>query len=572
MITEWRQREILSSSDIPYTGAVRNFFLSRGFTSHDDIDKFLNFNLKDLRDPLTILDMSKAVDRLIQAFKKQETICVYADFDMDGTPGLALVLDGLKKLGFTKVVGIQPDRHVDGYGFHTHLVQKISHEHGATLFVTVDVGITDIKTVTDAQALGIDVIITDHHQEAETLPPAFAVVNPNRKDCSSGLGHLCGTGVGFYVIMALRREMKNQNLLAQDFDIKSLLDCFAIATLADMVPVIYENRVLVKHGLLVLQNTQRFGLRVLLESLQLSEKKLTTSDVTIRFVPKINALTRLESAIKPIDVFLVDDPDKALVMIEKVLQTNQERVKIMASCERLLEENLKRDEKPNHVWTWSKDFHKGIIGLLATQIVKKKQKPAFIGTLTSSGKIVGSARTPEENPISVLDPLKFASEHLTKFGGHPAAAGFELLPENVDLFAAKLTEYFAEHEKDAALRVVTYDFISTFAEIRGFMSWWDRLEPFGQSFSPPLIRLSQITLSSWKELKGGHLRMTFKGDDKDTFEAMWFAPTLEHKIKIIGDDQKNKTVSALVEPQWNEYMGSRRIQLLIKDITVYGIG
>lgn len=566
MVTEWRQRDILSSTDLPYTGAVKDFFLSRGFTSAEDIDQFLNFNLKDLRDPLTLIDMSKAVDRLVLALKKQEAICVYADFDMDGTPGLALMMDGLKKLGFKNLIPLQPDRHQDGYGFHGHLLKKIVEQHSASLFVTVDVGITDVQTVEEARALGVDVIITDHHQEAEVVPKALAVVNPNRKDCSSGLGHLCGTGVAFYLIMALRRELKNQKLLTVDFDIKTLLDCFAIATLADMVPVIAENRVLVKHGLLVLQKTQRFGLRVLLESLQLSEKKLSTSDVTIRFVPKINALTRLESEIKPIDVFLVEDLNQALVMIEKVLQINQQRVQIMSSCERVLEKNLEKDESSRHVWSWSPDFHKGIIGLLATQVVKKKQKPAFIATLTPHGKIVGSARTPDENPISVLEPLKYASDFLTKFGGHPAAAGFELLPENVEGFAHKLEEYFSTLQEQPANPVMVYDFATDYHEIRQFMSWWDRLEPFGQSFAPPLVRLSQARLISVKELKGGHLRLTFKSTGRETFEAMWFGPKPEDKIKLMATDSQERVVSVLVEPQWNEYMGTRRVQLLIKDI------
>ena len=566
LITEWRQREVISTTDLPYTGALKDFFLARGFSSSEAIDQFLNFQLKDLRDPLSIIDMQKAVDRLMQAFKKQETICIYADFDMDGTPGLALVLDGLTQLGFKNLIPVQPDRHKDGYGFHTHIVDRIIQEHRASLFVTVDLGITDVQTVEAANAKGVDVIITDHHQEAEQLPRAIAVVNPNRKDCTSGLGHLCGTGVGFYLIMALRRALKNQGLLEKDFDVKTLLDCFAIATLADMVPVIYENRILVKHGLQVLQNTKRFGLKVLLEALQLSEKKLSSSDVTIRFVPKLNALTRLESEIKPIDVFLVNDPSQALAMVERVLATNQQRVKIMAACEKALEKNLETDEAARFVWSWSKEFHKGVIGLLATQIVKRKQKPAFIGTLTADGKIVGSARTPEENPISVLEPLKFASDTLKKFGGHPAAAGFELEPENAEAFRKKLEEFFSAENLIAENRVLTYDFSSTYGEIRQFMSWWDKLEPFGQHFSPPLIHLKDVEVTQLRELKGGHLRLTLRSEKSESFEAMWFGVSPEERARIFGEENTAPKITLLVEPQWNEYMGTRRVQLLIKDI------
>src|SRR6185312_17143063 len=250
-----------------YPVLIQKFLLGRGFKDLAEIQNFFQSKLSDLKEPLLMKDMDKAVARLVQVFEKQEKVCVYADFDLDGTSGLALLTDGLRQLGFKNVFLAQPRRLSDGYGFHAHIVEELARQ-GVTCIVTVDVGITANKAVATASELGIDVIVTDHHQPGPVLPPGFAVVNPNQAGDASGLGYLCGAGVAFYLLRALKRGLINKNLIAEStLDLRSVLDCFCIATLTDMVPLVGDNRSLVKQGLQQLEKTKRPGLKSLLESL-----------------------------------------------------------------------------------------------------------------------------------------------------------------------------------------------------------------------------------------------------------------------------------------------------------------
>ena len=227
-------------------------------TESTAIDSLFSAKLKDLKNPFSLHDMDKAVARLCEAFEKNEKICVYADFDLDGTSGLALLVRGFEMLGFKNVEGYQPLRLQEGYGVHAHAIEKLQAS-GVDLVVTVDVGITAFEALERAAELGLDVIVTDHHQPKDQMPKALAVVNPNKGFCDSGLGYLSGVGVGFYLFLALKMEFQKRGWLIGEVDSKELLDCFVIGTLTDMVPLIHENRALVKHGLKAQEVTKRPG-------------------------------------------------------------------------------------------------------------------------------------------------------------------------------------------------------------------------------------------------------------------------------------------------------------------------
>jgi single-stranded-DNA-specific exonuclease len=561
----WVQRESASELSVEgFDGVVTQFLASRGFKDSQSVHEFLFYNLKNLKDPLSLLGMDKALQRLTIAKQNQEAICVYGDFDMDGTPALALMHRGLRGLGFKNIFYCQPDRHADGYGFHFHLAQKYIQENNVKVFITVDVGITDVENIKQVQSLGVDVILTDHHQVLDEIPPAYCIVNPNQPGCTSGLGFLCGTGVGFYLIMALRRHLKEQNLLESEFDIKSLLDCFAIGTVADLVPMVKENRILVKHGLKVLEKTSMVGIRLLLEALKMNDKMLRAQDVAIRFVPKLNSLTRLDLDLKPIDVFMVEDPAKAALMVQTVLKNNEHRVALLDEAEALLEAMIVQksiqDSQSDVLFFWSEHFHKGLVGLLATQLVNRFQRPAFVGALTKKGVIVGSARAPNGSSVSVLKTLQDASLCLNKFGGHPAAAGFELSPERAKEFEATLIQVLRQNV-DLALSQ-KYDLKIDFHGIQSFMKSWDSLEPFGQQFETPVFRVDGLKAQKVTTMKNTHLKTSFVDAKGFLMECVWFFPPDLDFFKA----SEGKLYSILCEPQWNEFMGSRRIQLLLKEI------
>ena len=564
------------SSSIPRL--VSEVMAARGFKDDSSIQRWLSPSLKFLKDPFALTDMDKAVARLVKAFEASEKIVIYADYDLDGTSGLALLLKAFELLGFKDVTFYQPKRLSEGYGLHNHAIQKLADE-GRTLLLSVDLGITAIEETEFAKALGMDVIITDHHLPKEVLPDAHAVVNPNRGNCSSGLSHLCGTGVAFYLVLALKRTMLESGMLKENFDPKILLDCFTIGTVTDMVPLIDENRVLVKHGLLQLAQTRRPGLRVLLQALGMWGNPLTSSDVAIRFAPKLNALSRMELGIQPIDLYLVSDENEAHLLVEKVLSQNQTRQASQKNAESEAKTKVESDPPRNVIVVWSENFHRGVVGLVATRLCQEYGLPAFVGSLeTETGKIVGSVRMPEAAGLSALDAMASASHLLEHFGGHAVAAGFEVNINNSFHFKSALEDYFASKQADVGPRKWIFDAETDLEELGpGFMTWYEHLSPFGAQFSAPIFRISGVRVAQIKALRGGHLRLTLEEARKSASAkaravsrvALWFSPAKDHPL--LDSSQNNgltegAIIDVLVEPQWNYFAGDRTLQFLIQDI------
>ena len=505
--------------------------------------------------------MEKSVARLVRAREAQEKVCIYADYDLDGTSACALLRRALEGLGFERIAHYQPSRLTEGYGLHEVALRKIAAA-GATVVVTVDLGITAIHEANVARELGVDLIITDHHLPKESLPEAFAVVNPNRGNCPSGLGHLCGTGVAFYLALALRRSLLESGAVTDAFDPKSLLDCFAIGTLTDMVPLVDENRALVKHGLLQLAKTDRPGLRVLLQALKMWGQPLTSQDVAIRFAPKLNALSRMELGVQPLDLYLVEDEREAQRLVAEVLTSNQTRVSLQRQAEALALDKLEASPPRGCAVVIDRSFHRGVVGLVAARICQDYGIPAFVGAAEENGEVVGSVRAPDG--VNVLVAMESAGDALVKFGGHAAAAGFETRAADEVRLRERLERFFEERASAEAAFAKTwaYDAECELEEIGdAFMAWYDHLAPFGQSFQPPIFRLRRAQVASVRELKGGHLRLTLAGSSTRDRAAIWFSPPSGRPSLKPGD-----AVEALVEPQWNWFNGRKSVQLLIQDL------
>ncbi len=553
--------------ELQWPSLIGKILSVRGFTQTDQVERLLFPKLVDLKDPLSIKGMSKAIERLIQAFQRNEKICIYADFDLDGTSGLALLKTGLQALGFQNIIHYQPKRLSEGYGFHSSAVEELQ-KLGVSLIVTVDVGITAHAAVSRAQELAIDVILTDHHLPAETIPAAYVVVNPNQGDCPSGLTYLCGAGVAFYLLRGLKRAFQEHpDLPKNNWDLKEVLDYFTIGTLTDMVPLVEDNRVLVKHGLVKLAETSKAGLRALLEELDMTGRPLSSQDVAIRFAPKLNALSRLESGILPIDIFLVEDPQQARKMVQQVLKNNSTRVQLQSDAEVEAQALLRDWPHQDFVFVASKNFHRGVVGLIATKLTQVYNRPAFVGSLGDDGMIVGSARLPQGQEACLVEAMTPAQEILSRFGGHSAAAGFEVAQSRVDSFIVRLSEHFTNRrEKPRALEIL-YDVSAKLADVNpGLMKWYDFIGPFGAGFSIPLIQFTQVQILSLRELKGGHLRLKISDDDGvGSKEALLFSPTsrqLEVSKLIPG------YFDVLGELQWNYFAGQKSVQILIRDLRV----
>jgi single-stranded-DNA-specific exonuclease len=564
----WRARSasVVDGEDVfnDYPAIIGKLLLGRGFKDKSEVQSFFQSKISDLKDPLLMKDMEKAVQRLVRAFEVQEKVCVYADFDLDGTSGLALLADGLRQLGFKNVFMAQPRRLSDGYGFHSHIVEELAHQ-GVSCIVTVDVGITANEAVARAGSLGIDVIVTDHHQAGETLPAGYAVINPNQAEDTSGLGYLCGAGVAFYLLRALKRGLVNKALIDEStLDLRSVLDCFCIATLTDMVPLIGDNRALVKQGLYQLEHTQRPGLRSLLEALGLTGRSLSSQDVAIRFAPKLNALSRMETGILPIDLYVVRDASLAEKMVKTVLKNNSTRVQLQAEAEAEALEALKSWPHSQFVFLASQNFHRGIVGLIATKICQQTGLPTFIGSISEEGSITGSARLPAGRAESLLEPLQAAASVLLRFGGHDAAAGFELESHRQEEMTSALAKYYDSRKSLPLKPELTFDVAAELSDITdNLMRWLDSMGPFGTSFAIPTFQFRELVIKNAISLKGGHLKLVLMDPRTlKTAEALCFSPPSHWTLVA----QAGQQVDLLAEAQWNYFAGSRRIQLLVKDI------
>ncbi len=567
----WRPRlENLDFVGLPFAETpplIQRLLLARGLSQSAQLESILSTKPSSLADPCTLLDMNLATARLIKAFELEEKICVYADFDLDGTSGLALMLDGLAQLGFKDVVPKQPGRLADGYGFHPHIVEDLAQQ-GVKLIVTVDVGITAMAAAARARELGIDVIITDHHQVIDKIPEAIAVVNPNRPDDTSSLGYLCGAGVAFYLLRALKRSLVDKKLISEaTLHLQSLLDCFAIATLTDMVPLIEDNRVLVRLGLKQLELTKRPGLRSLLENLGMADRPLSGQDVAIRFAPKLNALSRMDGALKPIDLYVVSDVQQAEGMIKQVLESNSNRVQFQEEGEQEAFALLKNWTDPRFVFISSPLFHRGIIGLIATKLAGATGLPTFIGSKNADGVITGSGRMPNGKPGSLVAALEKAEDFLVRFGGHEAAAGFELIHLKEQSVIEKLSEYYAGMESSPQSAAQFYDIEARADEIdETSMQWLDRLGPFGTGFALPVFRINRAKINDVFKLRGGHLRIRL--EDIKTgkrVDGIYFSPPPRVSENL---PRKGDVVDLIAEIQWNYFGGAKSVQILIRDIIV----
>ncbi len=547
----------------PFPDLIARVLASRGLTQ-EKLDELLNPKLGELKDPNLMLGMDLAVKRIVQAYKNSEKICIYADFDLDGTSGLAILKTGLEKIGFKDVAYYQPRRLSEGYGFHADAVEELKHL-GISLIITVDVGITSYKAFEKANEQGVDVILTDHHLPGETLPKALTIVNPNQGNCHSGLGYLCGAGVAFYLLRAVKRAFYEDVALPKnEWDLKEVLEFFCIGTLTDMVPLIEDNRVLVKHGLVALSQTKKAGLKALLEALGLDGRELTSQDVAIRFSPKLNALSRMESDILPAQIYLETDDRKAQQMVSRVLENNQTRQTLQGDAEVKAMRMLEGWSEPDFVFVSSKDFHRGIIGLIATKLSQTFNRPAFVGSENSEGMIVGSSRTPPGSEVSLVEALKGASDVLNRFGGHAAAAGFELHSYNQVKVVDRFRAYFLKLKANPTSLAIDFDTSADLSEVNpNVMKWYDFMGPYGVGFHVPLIRFDQLTLVSKKELKGGHLKLNFSDSGKASqVDGLLFSPSEEIKSRI----EVGKVYQVLGEMQWNYFNGRKTIQLLVKDV------
>ena len=483
---------------------------------------------EDLSDPFLLTDMQKACERIWQAIDNGETIVVFGDYDVDGVTATALLYQHLKGMGAT-VKCMLPSREGDGYGLSRNAIQSI-RDKGYQLIVTVDNGISAVEEAEFAAELGIDLIITDHHLPPETLPKAVAVVDPRRLDDTSPFKGLCGAGVAFKLCAALDGCPPEEML---DY----CGDLAAVGTVADVMPLTGENRTLVKSGLRQLQNTDRPGLEALLEEVGLAGRPITAENISYAIAPRINAAGRMDSAVTALQLVLCEDPDRAEELAHKLNEINDKRqeteLEIFKAAQVLLEQQPERLED-RVMLLWGRDWHPGVIGIVASRLVERTGRPVIVVTVDEHGECKGSGRSvPGFNLHACIGSC---ADLLIRYGGHAMAAGLSVREENLPELRRRLNEWAAREcpvlhtaplECDLPIHLdrVTVDSVRRI----------DALAPFGAENPTPVFLLQSAVVDGvYPVSEGRHSRLRLRQGNASVY-AVWFGMPSEQLPYTMGD-------------------------------------
>lgn len=528
--------------------------VSRGITDEGEIAEFFAEDAP-LSSPFDIKDMDKAVERINAAIESGERIAVYGDYDADGVTSTALMYRFLEMNG-CDVISYIPDRNSEGYGLNKEAIKKLKDE-GVELIITVDNGISAFEEAEYIAELGMDLVITDHHKASQRIPEAVAVVDPHRYDCQSQYKLWAGVGVAFKVVCALSG--------ADDEEMLSMFsDLVTIGTIGDIVSLTGENRTIVKHGLKLINKNTSLGVAHLKKQAGVGDKTVNAASVAFSLVPRINSIGRMAHASKALELLLSESEEETEIIVAGLDKSNADRQEIEKKITAEAEEQIMRnpDMLCDRVLIFSgKNWHGGVIGIVASRLVHKYGKPCIV--ITDDGQQAkGSGRSIEG--FSLYDAIYSCKDLLTHFGGHILAAGMGMKSENLSLFKKAINDYaktvempFPTVELDCRLKP---EFIS--ADILSVIS---ALEPFGAGNPQPVFGLFGVTLSGIQSIGSGkHLRLNFKKGNA-SFSALYFGVTEKEFPYAVGD-----SIDLAVRLERNEYMGQVRVSIYIKDIRMSG--
>lgn len=509
-----------------FCDAVARVLYNRGLTDRKSIESFFDIDIANLHDPLLLADMEKATSRIKRAVENGEKITVYGDYDVDGITSVVLMYRCLTSLG-ANVDYYIPDRTEEGYGLNSSALRSI-YDSGTSLIVTVDTGTTAVEEIAEAENYGLDVIVTDHHECKPTLPVCVAVVNPKRPDSVYPYKELAGVGVVFKLVCALIGDSTKAFSLYGDL--------VSIGTIADIMPLVDENRVLVSLGLDLLRKRPSCGIKALLEaSGGYKHGQITASTIAFQVAPRINAAGRIGDPKRSVELLLCEDPEQAASLAEGLCDENRTRRRmeadIIADVEKMLEN---RNPSDRIIVVGSENWHHGVIGIVASKIVEKYHLPCIL-VCFDGDRAKGSARSIKD--VSMFELLTQSSRHLEKFGGHEMAAGLTLARKDFDGFVRDITAIANEKiTDDMMIPVVESECEIPFSEISlDTVHELQRLEPFGTGNPTPNFAFGNVVISDIIAVGAGmHLKLTFSYSGQD-FSAMLFGTTLQDFDFATGD-------------------------------------
>ncbi len=534
--------------------------LLRGVGDLYDIDDFLNPQLTRLPEPNQLKDLKKGAHRVVDAIFKKEKIAVYGDYDADGITACALVYLFLKKLG-ADVCYYIPDRFEDGYSLNKKALDELKNKD-VSLVVTVDCGVSDVELVEYGNSIGLEFVITDHHNVPDVLPNAYAIINPKRKDCTFPFKEMAGVGVAFYLIIKLRKILREKGFFSyiEEPNLKSYLDLVAVGTVSDMVPLMGPNRIFVKYGLQEIKKSGRIGLKALMAELNVNN--IDTRLISFRITPRLNAPGRMSSPKHAFELLVCSSEDRAKELVKTLNSENQRRQKeeekVLQGAIRMIEEMEER-----FVYLlYSPDWHPGVLGIVASKLVERFHKPVFLFTDEDETLLRGSGRSVEG--FSITECLNLLCDYLAEFGGHDLACGVSLRREDFRQFSDELNhiaknlfinnEICRQHTIDALLEPSDIDDV--------FFEQLSLLEPFGKANPEPLFLIDNVIVEKTRPVgqKENHIKLVLKKGNQmfNSIGFFMFTDSLKEqsKIDIVG------------LPKLNMYNGIKSWDFFLKDFCI----
>ncbi len=550
------------------TGPATRVLWARGYREPEQARRFLEPGLKDLYDAWGLRDMPAAVERLLRAIEHKEPILLYGDYDADGTSAVVILMKGLELAGGKAGFHV-PHRLRDGYGMRSEVVEAAAAS-GVKLIVSVDTGIRANEVVRHASALGINVIVTDHHLPEAELPPAVAVLNPNRADCTYPEKNLCGAGVAFKLIDALTQKLEWPEARREKL-LDSLLKLVAIATVANVVPLTGENRIIVKRGLEGLRSVRNPGLRALLDVSGFSEgDSLTAGQVAFRVAPRINAAGRMASATDVIEMFLTPDAARARDLASKLHELNQDRQQTEAEIVRFIFEQCVSqpvtDSDAALVFA-GEGWHRGVVGIVASRVVERYHRPVFVLGI-ENGLAQGSGRSIPA--FHLLEALETMPDLFTKFGGHRQAAGLTMAAEFVETFRERFRLYATQRLTPADFeRELQIDSEIELGELTDAAAADVlRLAPFGFGNPAPLFAARDLEVIAEPEIRNDrHLFLRLRSGGRTLRMKAW---DLAGRAGELPAGARIHAAFQIEEDQFSASRGYAPWQAILKDFRPAG--
>ena len=542
---------------------ISKIITNREIGDADAVKHYLFPSLYDLHNPFLMQDMKKAVDRMVSALCHKEKIVVYGDYDADGITSVVVLLHFIREIHAAATFYI-PDRVSEGYGLNREAIERF-HDEGTKLIITVDCGMANHEEISLARQLGMDVIILDHHEPSDLLPPATAVVNPKRSDCHFPFKNLAAVGIVFNFLIALRGTLRSEGFWNNYNypNLRDYLDLVALGTIGDIVPLVDENRIFAKFGLELISQGLRVGVHALKTVCGLEGKEIEASKASFALIPRINAAGRIASAGYAVELLLSDNPEEAWHIAQKLEGFNKKRQSmertIFTQLLEMVPEEAMGGEKEPLVFS-SPDWHPGVIGIVASKLADRFGRPAILISL-KDGLGKGSGRSVAD--FNLFEGIKRCQSHLLAYGGHRYAAGLLIEEENIISFSKQLNNIINEYyqEKESAVSTAI-DAQCLLTDINyQLLSQIQILAPFGSGNPEPIFCTRNVSVSHLSIVGNNHLKMRVSHDGVYR-DSIWFS-----KGKYL--DKINRSVLDIVfTPQINTWNGSDTIQLRMRDAAI----